>query len=744
MPFAYRDRRFDLARLKGYGFATWTKSIPAAVIALLASSMPATGAEEDAIVSTPDQAITNEPEEFGGLDIDQLSRVRVISSTLTPTQVRLVPAEVTVLDDTVIAQSGARHLNELLEIYAPNTQLIAHNTHQDHFGMRGIISDRDDKYLLRVNGKVMNNRYFSGAESERDLPMLWDFHSVTAVHGPASATYGAGALAGVLNLETYNGLNFQGADSQVRHVFGDEFTVGEARYGQKFTEDSGLFLYGGVADQKGANQSDSPLVYGKSFATPGATPDVVSGQPVTFAVPNLHDAGNILKMKFHASYVNGPAEIWARYTKGGGLLRPQRSNLLASSDFSAALNGHRNLSEQFTIATKYKKDLSDVFNLETFVSYDQYLYRLWLYDVYPTSDDRREREVYGRVLGTWTPNTKHSVALGLEYSHMWFDGASASAQTVGVPPLHDAWQTDTVSLLAEHQWHLSDRWTTFASVRGDKHTYTDWLISPRLALAFTPSSNDTLKLIGARAKRRSGDGELRQGGVLSGGQGATETLDSLEFRYERQQDRHWNFGISVFQEENEAIGFSQVLNHSIPVGTFRIWGIEPEITFRSEKTRMTLSHGYTKLLGSNLATPSTIQGITAEPYGYGHDLANWSNNITKLALIQEFNKEWSASTSLRVYWGFPGAQALSDWNGSLSSPRGYALADPGYAAAYGSSVYWNAGLEYRPTKQLTMRADAYDILGWADKTLNKRIYYFRGSDYSSEAASVGLSVRLAF
>ena len=631
----------------------------------------------------------------------------------------------------------------MFEIYAPNTQLFAHNTHLDHFGIRGIISDRDDKYLLRVDGKVMNNRYFSGAESERDLPLLGDLQTATVVHGPASATYGAGALAGVLNLETYNGLTFEGADAQVRQGFWDQLTTGEFRFGHKFSPTSGLFLYGGVASQRGADQSASPAVYGASFATPGGGPEVVSGQPVQFPVPNLHDAGGILKAKVHASYMNGPVEIWARYTQGGVLLRPQRSALMVG-DLSDSERGHRNLSQQLTAAAKFKQDLIDTFNLEVFTSYDRYLYRLWFYDVYQTSDDRLEQEAYSRVLGNWIPNDKQSVALGVEYSNMWFDGAAASAPIVGQPPPHDAWQTNTVSLLGEHQWRLSDQWTTFASARGDKHTYTDWLLSPRLAVVFMPSPRDGLKLIGARAKRRSGDAELRQGGVTSAPRGATETLDSLELRYDRQQGRYLSFGSSVFLEQNDAIGFSQTLNHSIPVGTFNLWGIEPEITLHSETTRATLSHGYTKLISARLETPTTIQGITAEPYGYGHDLANWANHITKLAVIQDLNKHWTASTSLRVYWGFPGAKDLANWNGAQNPPLGYALADPGYDAAYGPSVYWNVGLEYRPMKHLTVRADAFNILGWFDKTLNKRLYYFRGSDYSVEAAAVAISSKLLF
>ncbi len=694
----------------------------------------------------------NEPEAFTDLDLEQLSRVRIVSATLTPTQVRLVPAKTTVLDAATIESSGARNLNELLEVYTPNTQLIQHNTHQPHFGIRGIISDRDDKYLLRVNGKVMNNRFLVGSESERGIPLLGDLKSVSLIHGPGSATYGAGALAGVLNLETYNGLTFEGTDVRIRQGFWNQMTTAEFRFGHKFGDDSGLFLYAGVGDQRGADQDDSPYVFGKSFATPGSTPDVVSGEPVAFSVPNQDDGGDILKMKFHASYVTGPLELWMRYTQDGTVTRLQRSVLmdaalkLTEEDFLlVAQRGRKSQNQQFTAAAKYKEDLSDVFNLETFVSYQWYLYKLWIYDQYPDPDDRIEEEVYGRVLGTWTPNQTHSVGVGLEFSHMWFDGGPVGyGPAPGVAPVSDTWQTDTVSLLAEHQWHFAENWTSFASARGDKHSYTEWLFSPRLALAYTPTPKDTFKLIGARAVRRNGDGELRQEHVQTNEQGTTETLESLEFRYERQHDDHWHFGCSVFVEQNEAIGFSAAENHSVGVGTFAIWGLEPELSYRTKNTKLALSHGYTQLFDSSLATPDTVQGISAEPYGYGHDLANWANHITKFSVNHDWNEQWSSNTSLRVYWGFPGAQDLVEWNGDRGAPLSFGLADPGYDDSFGPSVFWNAGLEYRPTQRMTLRLDAYNILGWFDEKLNKRLHYFRGSNYSSEAPAVVLTAKVSF
>jgi iron complex outermembrane receptor protein len=683
------------------------------------------------------QSTVPEPEEFGGLDIEQLSLVRIVSATLTPTQVRLIPAQTTDLNDVIIGQSGARNLNELFEIYAPNAQLILHNTHLDHFGMRGIISDREDKYLLRVNGKVMNNRFLVGAESERGLIMMGDLRSVSLVHGPASATYGPGALAGAMNLETHDGLSFSGADVHVRQGFYDEFSAVEARYGKKFSDNSGVFLYGGVGYRNGADQRHSPYVFGSSFTTLGGTP-VVAGQPVTAPIPNLHDGNEVLKIKLHASYVNGPMEIWARFTRDGVMVRPDRSTLETTEPDAARL-GRGNVDQQFVLAGKYKMTLRPDLDLETFISYDSYHHRLDVSDLSPIPQYRKEDELLGRVLANWKPNSNQSVALGLETTHTWLNGPR-----LGIPPVDDKWQVNTIALLAEHQMRWNEKWTTFASARLDKHSYTDNLFSPRLALVYTPTHQDTFKWIAARAVRRTSESELREQEVKNGTRGATETLASFEFRYDRQQHKNLSLGFGTFVERNKAIGYNQVVERSEPVGTFDIWGIDLELNYQSDNTKLSFSHGYTKQLKASLAGPDIVQGISAAPYGFGNDLANWSNNITKIAVVHKLNDKMNVSSSLRVYWKFPGAKDLADWNSTQVNPRTIAVADPGWEKSYGTSAFLNAGLEYHPRKELTVRVDAFNILGWADKTLNKRIYILRGSNYSSEAAALAVSANFKF
>lgn len=42
------------------------------------------------------------------------------------------------------------------------------------------------------------------------------------------------------------------------------------------------------------------------------------------------------------------------------------------------------------------------------------------------------------------------------------------------------------------------------------------------------------------------------------------------------------------------------------------------------------------------------------------------------------------------------------------------LSEPGYEQAFRGNYYLNLGTEYMPTNKLTIRFDAYNILGWLD------------------------------
>ena len=259
------------------------------------------------------------------MDLDQLqnvsvevdmaeSAVTIPTGTLTATTADSVsPYTVTHITREMIEKSGARNLNELLDEFVPNLQVIRHHSFQNHIGIRGIVSDREDKYLLRVNGRVMNQHFLVGADSERDVPLLRDIDFVDVIRGPGSTTYGPGAIAGVISIQTLNGVTFQGFDVQGRQGFEQYMTTTEMRYGEKLGEESGFFAYYGYGDQDGADPSDAPVIYGRTGALPNGYPPAVAGEPVPFYTPN--DGATFHghpQHKVHLEYTQGTFDVWAR------------------------------------------------------------------------------------------------------------------------------------------------------------------------------------------------------------------------------------------------------------------------------------------------------------------------------------------------------------------------------------------------------------------------------------------------
>src|SRR6185369_4462960 len=121
------------------------------------------------------------------MTIDELVNLRVTVGTLQGSDYRRVPASVTVISREDIDASGARNLNELLEIYVPDLLYLRQNWESTELGIRGV--NGMEKFLLLVNGKLMNNAVHGGALTERDLRMLGDIQEIQVVRGPGSAVY---------------------------------------------------------------------------------------------------------------------------------------------------------------------------------------------------------------------------------------------------------------------------------------------------------------------------------------------------------------------------------------------------------------------------------------------------------------------------------------------------------------------------------------------------------------------------
>ena len=311
----------------------------------------------------------------------------------------------------------------------------------------------------------------------------------------------------------------------------------------------------------------------------------------------------------------------------------------------------------------------------------------------------------------------------------------------------DDWTTNTYSFFGEYQWNINEKWTMFAGARTDDHTYTRCLFSPRAALVFMPTDLDTIKFIANQSVRRAGDDELRGQYKSEHNFGDEETIRTGELRYKRLHSDNLLLALSGFYEEIELVAWDATQQASDQLADYDVWGIEAEVTWRSDELLITFSHAYTKLIDFHLNNPGTVQAWSAEPYGYGHDLAIWSNHISKLFASYQITEQLSLDGSLQIYWDFAGAKDQTRYNneqGTFPQSTGLGLSDPGYDKAFRGNYYLNLGAEYLPGPHWSLRLDLYNILGWFDKDLNKRNFTERVSEYRCEAAAAGLSLRYTF
>jgi len=708
----------------------WGGFIRVMIVCLVVGSWPSAAEDEEIDVFS--------------LSLEELTTAKVYTATLTDTDQRLTPASVTRISREQIDRSGARNLDELLEVYVPAFQWLRKSTTSPSIGIRGIISDRNSKILLLVNGRVMNTRGERGVVSERMLSMLGDIHYIEVVRGPGSAIYGPGAIAGVIHIVTYDGSSFEGTDVQMRQGFEEEFSNLEIRHGNKLGEDKGYFIYYGVDRYLGADQDDARAYFSHEFESEsGDTVEALSHLPFNVG-GDRQSMLNKVRHKLHLAYENEGFHTWLRYTKGGqGALGTHRTYVNIDSD---NLEKVGSAYQQLTLMMSYEQPVTEDLRFEYELSFD-------MNDIMAIGGapafSAREDEYYGRIMMYWDPAEKHKAAFGVAYSFEVF-GKDSSAFDTGSGRLNNIvspgqWSTRTFSTLGEYQWEMAPKWHLFLGGRADKHTYTDWLFSPRAAIVFAATDKDTLKLVYNRSVRRADDGDIRALIISTDDEGETEKIDNYELRYERQQQESLWFALSAYYSDYDVLAWTFNTSRSTDLGTLEFYGLEGEVTYSGKKLRAILSHNYTKHHDFDLADPTiTLQNVSASPYGFGDDLANWSNHNTKLAMEYDFTEKWMGSSSVRIIWGYPGGEDLADYNSAvLGNNINFPLTD-GSDKAWEESVFLNMGVQYQANENTLVRFDALNVLGFFDEDLNKRNAFQRTSMFRNEAPAVMFTVRKTF
>jgi iron complex outermembrane receptor protein len=173
----------------------------------------------------------------------------VLSASRLAQRPQDAPAAVFVIDREMIDASGAREIHELLRL-APGF-LVAHDGgNRPTVGYHGLVDQYGRRMLVQIDGRAVYDPLFGGVRWA-DLPIaLDDIQRIEVIRGSNSASYGANAFLGVVNIETRTAAASQGTylraaagDPRYREaIFRHGFTRGplEMRYTLGYQEDDGF------------------------------------------------------------------------------------------------------------------------------------------------------------------------------------------------------------------------------------------------------------------------------------------------------------------------------------------------------------------------------------------------------------------------------------------------------------------------------------------------------------------------
>ncbi|MGL1904477.1 MAG: TonB-dependent receptor plug domain-containing protein, partial [Fibrobacterales bacterium] len=289
----------------------------------------------------PTSLISGEYDEFFEMSLVELVNVKITSTALMEVDNQLIPVQVSVINKEHIRVSGARSLDELLEIFVPSFIYLNKGNTGNSLGFRGIISDRNNKTLLLVNGKVMNHKSLQGALSERFITMLGDIERVEVIQSPQSSIYGPGAINAVINIFTKDGKDDQPLHISATQSIINKTTTIELRHSKKISDKLSYALYYGGDYAQGIDASKAPVKigYGGDIIFKGDTlGSFTADQAHSYPANDLYAYGSHsddlidkIRHKAHAQIDYGNWQSWIRFTKGGEDRVPPQ-NMLTKKD----------------------------------------------------------------------------------------------------------------------------------------------------------------------------------------------------------------------------------------------------------------------------------------------------------------------------------------------------------------------------------------------------------------------------
>lgn len=608
-------------------------------------------------------------EQLFNMSLDELMNVTVKMGNITGLSLSKTPVSITTITSRDIELTPARNLYDLLEIYVPGAYYYNHYD-SPHIGVRGIITDRNYKFLLLVNGRNMNLKAHNGATSEMEMWDLNDIDHIEVIRGPGSVTYGPGAVAGIINIITKRANGETSLNVKTNYVYPYNSTGLSLNF-TKPIGNNNLLVYAGIQNTEGYENPTviAPLPY-NTFGDLNKYKDYKY-----YPIDYFYDYGGLPQLKFFADYSFG--ENWdfsVRYTRQGAALNHNFAKAAPQVGFDSLgnivdgkpVNLTQNQDQHFTISLSNIKNFQEQFEISSLISLssEYYIRRTEWFRKFPQSliSTWDSVKVYQDLDGIWTHDYDFSessllgsfilnksfderlkIAVGTELSYNFWGPGWMNDRTnfklgdnqdiisgedskiygskfdfVGVPAgsgyfVGNGWNTFTFSFLFETMWEPVENITLLISARSDKDTYSKLLFSPRFAVIYEITEYNVLKLVAQRSQRMNTASQLLIQ-HLSNKSTDPETLNGIELIYSGLLSDNLQINTSIFYNELDIISWYNVGRTTRLTGELELHGIEFELKYIGTNYELGLNQSFVKQVKWKLSDSVLFSGISYSDY----------------------------------------------------------------------------------------------------------------------------------
>jgi len=474
-------------------------------------------------------AQATEPD-YTELSLKQLMSLEIFTAaSMLPTELKKAPGTVYSFNREDFVRLGVRRINELLE-YVPGFQLNQYRKRHRSIWSRGVIDRYNNKMKMLVDGVPVQHNYYGHFSGGENLA-LEKVDKIEVIIGPSSALYGANAFAGVIAITTRP---FTDNSEQAYLETGLEVGDNSRAKGTVFYNSEKIQGFASYLDQDAPFRKDRKSFTGSEVSQPRDEEYkniYLKAQPLKGLQISFDYQKNDTPFVFvpDNSHINTEEEFYnlsARY-ESGDLEQGKLETIAYYIDDQATEEEH----EQITGQKAYK--------------------------------EHRDAIYYG-IKSTWFKNITpaHTLAIGGEWQHdearnmdfvrSWhYSTGFISPAKEGSLLSNVNEENNDYALFVQDVWALNDELTMTLGARYDDFERFDNDFNYRLALIYTLTEQQTLKMLWGTSVRKPTYREylkVLENTTFKAPRPDTEKMETFELGYAYQW-QNANVSMTAFYNE---------------------------------------------------------------------------------------------------------------------------------------------------------------------------------------------------